>query len=86
MADKPTDEVNQLIKEAKALEEKKEFEGAVMLYEKAHSIDPKNPMVIQKLNELHFKLGNLSKSKEYFLKLIKINPDYSEDDSDSAAY
>ena len=71
--------VPELVQEAEALIKKKDLQGAIDLYEKAHKIDKENTDLIQKLNELHFKVGNLKKSKEYFLKLIKINPSSEPD-------
>ncbi len=71
--------VSELVKQAEALIKKKDLSGAIKHYEKAHNIDKDNADVIQKLNELYFKIGDMKKSKEYFLKLIKINPSAETD-------
>jgi len=50
----------------------------IKIYEKIHSLDPKNETVIYNIGILEYETGNLSKSLSYFEKWIKSHPNDAE--------
>jgi Flp pilus assembly protein TadD len=64
-----------LDEEAKAHFARREYDKAVMIWEKALAIRPNSPDVYQKIGAAHLRLGDYSMAEEAFRQVIDLRPD-----------
>jgi len=54
-----------------------DYQGAVNTYNRAHDLDPENPVVNQRLGYIYIQMGDYEKAKQYYEDALKRDPTFA---------
>jgi tetratricopeptide (TPR) repeat protein len=69
---------DELFDEAQDAEEAEDWARARPLYQKAHAIEPSDPVIVFNLSHALLKLGEWQEARSYLTKVLQLDPNYAE--------
>jgi tetratricopeptide (TPR) repeat protein len=69
---------DELFDEAQEAEEAEDWARARPLYQKAHAIEPSDPVIVFNLSHALLKLGEWQEARRYLTKVLQLDPAYAE--------